>query len=97
MRSLPFTLLLSALLVVPLVGAQSAVDPTRGEDATPAEGVPDVDTPDGEVAEGSGAPTEEGSVEGGPGVAYGIAVLVGTLAFAGALGYASWRYAKRKP
>lgn len=66
-------------------------------DAAAEQGAPTVDTPEGVDVPGTGAPAAEESLEGGPGIAYGTFLVLAVLGFAAALGYASWRYAKRPP
>ena len=51
-----------------------------------------------ELPVGAGAPDEQESLESeGAGPVYAVAVVVGTIAFASAFGYAAWRYARRPP
>lgn len=79
------------LLFLTLTASLVAVPGAAGQDA------PEVDTPDGQQVEGTGPPTAQESLEEGPGISYGVFLLVGIVVFMGAFGYAAWRYAKRPP
>jgi hypothetical protein len=86
-------LLAAAILLVPLAAAANPLlppasqSPSGNNETAPSVGSGNDGHPVG--------PSE--STESAPGVAYGVLVLVGTLAFAGVLAWVSWRYARRQP
>lgn len=46
---------------------------------------------------GEGAPGTQESIETGPGLTYGVFVVIGTVGFAAAFAYAAYKYARRPP
>ncbi|GEM_PF-3924300 len=74
-------LVLALVLVAPLAAAQPAM-PTGNNQTAPSPSTGN---------NGSAVGPSE-SVEGAPGIVYGLLVLAGVLAFAGVLGYVSAQY-----
>lgn len=75
---------LAALLLAPLAAAQGGA-------------FQDNVTPKNDGLEGSQGPVvgEEESLEDDEGISYGVALTIGVVAFATALGWASWRYTRQ--
>lgn len=75
---------LSMLLLAPLAAAQLPAAPTNNNATAPSVGNGNDGAPVGETE----------STEKAPGVSYGALVLLGVLAFGGALAWVGWRYAR---